>query len=589
MEAKMSPILFLMGIACSGGTKEDPAVGDLGNWTPSFHCPGDQSCPTAEGLLYAGVGKKTIVPACFESWRDCGEDELCEGDQEYTAPDDGENDGEYDWREEYFLDCGCDRLCSLDDGYTAPDDGEGDGEFQALWLGGFHNGRPAMGVHDDIWARALVLDQGETRIAVVVVDLVGWFYGNVVLTREMLQEQGIDVDYLLISATHNHEGPDTMGLWGKTAISGGYDPVYGLQVRQASVDAVAAAIADLRQVESLKVGAVDASTYSANGLSNIIRDSRDPKVIDELLRAALLTDTNGETIVTLSYFGNHPEAMADENVLLTSDFPGPLRDYLESGVTYQESNYHREGYGGMSIFINGAVGGLMTPLGVTIVDRENVSWQDYTFERMDIFGKVMAEMAMDAIDGASPVTDLSISVTSSVFELPVDNYGFQGMFLSGIIDRETYSWDPDEIVTEENKPHVLTELAHLKLGPISFVTVPGEIFPELLIGGYDGSHVGDPNLDVIEQGNPNPPDLSLAPEGPYIRDLILGEHPWIVGLGNDELGYIIPEYDFVLDDRLPWFDEPPGDHYEETNSLGPQTHGIIRENIQNVLDWEAGQ
>jgi len=586
----MSTILILFTLACSGRDKEqDTGESTALGWQPSFHCPGSDLCPTADGTLVAGAGKRSIVPECFESWRDCGEDGLCEGDDGYIEADSGENDGEYDWSVEVFLDCGCDRLCEGDEGYTGPDTGEGDGDFQAIWLGGFHNGRPAIGVHDDIWARALVLEQGETRLAFVVVDLVGWFYDDVELTRTMLQEQGVDVDYLLVASTHNHESPDTMGLWGKTATSGGYDETYALQVRQATVDAVADAIVDKREVASLKVGAVDASTYADNGLSNIIRDSRDPKVIDEMLRAALLKDNNGETIATLSYFGNHPEAMADENVMLTSDFPGPMRDFLEDGVRYDNIDYQRDGYGGISIFINGAVGGLMTPLGITIVDREGIERREYTFERLDAFGKVMAEMAMDAIDEAPEVTDLSISVTSSVFELPIDNFGFQGMFLSGILERETYSWNSDEIASDDNKPHVRTEIAHIQLGPISFMTVPGEIFPELLIGGYDGSHIGDPNKPLIDEDNPNPPDIEQAPEGPYIRDLIPSEHPWIVGLGNDELGYIVPEYDFLLDDRLPWFNEPEGDHYEETNSLGPQTHGIVREQIENILQWESEQ
>ena len=64
------------------------------------------------------------------------------------------------------------------------------------------------------------------------------------------------------------------------------------------------------------------------------------------------------------------------------------------------------------------------------------------------------------------------------------------------------------------------------------------------------------------------------------------ETTWIVGLGNDELGYILPEYDFILDDSLPWFNEAEGDHYEETNSLGPQTHAYVREQIELILSVE---
>ena len=74
----------------------------------------------------------------------------------------------------------------------------------------------------------------------------------------------------------------------------------------------------------------------------------------------------------------------------------------------------------------------------------------------------------------------------------------------------------------------------------------------------------------------------MLPE--FLFRLFLG---WIVGLGNDELGYIIPEYDFVLADSMPYFNEADGDHYEETNSLGPQTAGILESEADRLIDWAS--
>ena len=64
-----------------------------------------------------------------------------------------------------------------------------------------------------------------------------------------------------------------------------------------------------------------------------------------------------------------------------------------------------------------------------------------------------------------------------------------------------------------------------------------------------------------------------------------GERRWLVGLANDELGYVIPPFNFEVSADLPWFDEPDGDHYEETNSLGPQMAPLLEVKLNELFDW----
>src|SRR5204862_3181149 len=51
-------------------------------------------------------------------------------------------------------------------------------------MAGFGQGRDATGVHDDLYARALVIEVGEASIALVALDLIGFFHDDVVRTRE---------------------------------------------------------------------------------------------------------------------------------------------------------------------------------------------------------------------------------------------------------------------------------------------------------------------------------------------------------------------------------------------------------------------
>src|SRR5213592_4755832 len=77
-----------------------------------------------------------------------------------------------------------------------------------VYMAGFGQNRKATKVHDPLMARAAVLADGKQKIAIVSVDLVGFSYPQVLAVRERLP----GFTYVLVSSTHNHEGPDTLGI-----------------------------------------------------------------------------------------------------------------------------------------------------------------------------------------------------------------------------------------------------------------------------------------------------------------------------------------------------------------------------------------
>ena len=578
---------LLIGCAEKAPTASDSASADTGEapWRPDVVCPGDPDCPDADGALHAGAAAVSITPTCFEGWLDCGDDGLCPGDEGYTEADGGEGDAEYDRYTEAFLDCGCDRLCPEDEGYQSADDGEGDGEFQAMWLAGFQNGRPANSVHDEMWARAVAFRKGSTTLAIVALDVVGFFFDDVLKVRAALELRGVDVDHVIVSSTHVHEAPDTLGQWGPGSGVRGVNDEWFAQVIANTADAVEQAVGRLEPA-TLTVGAADISLDSADkGTQNQVDDHRDPRIVDQWIGWALLQDASGGTIASLVNYGNHPEALADENTAITSDFVHYVRDGMENGAPWESGAV--DGLGGVCVYVQGAVGGMMTPLGVTVTDWDGNDFSERDFDKSKALGHVMASIVLSDIPSGTVVSDPGLALRASQIYLPIENSAFQAAFIIGLFDRGAHNYDDTLRVEEGNIPELLSEVDVLDIGPIRMLSIPGELLPELAIGGYDGSrtNIGASTDQIVSPDNPNPPDLTAAPAGPYIKDRMGAEHSWILGLGNDEVGYIIPQYNFKLHDTNPWFDEAEGDHYEETNSLGPNTAPLLETAIDRLLDW----
>ncbi len=565
--------MFLwMWLACNS-TTEAP---DSPDWRPNvIACPGDPDCAqTGDAPLTAGAAVADIVPTCFESWTDV------DGDAAYNASTDT------------FADCGCDRVCPGDAAWSNADSGEGDETFQAAWIAGFGNGRAATGVRgasdglagagDGLWARVLVLEQGDATLALVTLDVVGFFYDDVLKLRAAIAAQTPAIDHVLVHATHVHQAPDSMGLWGPTVGRSGVDPAWMAHIEAAASDAVARAYAARVPVHT-RTGEVHARDYASNGVANLISDTRDPVIIDDLLGAMQFLDDDDQTVATLVSFGNHPETRGSDNLLLTSDYVHALRKTVESGVDWGEGL--RPGVGGTALFLNAAVGGMMTSLHAEVHDPMGRVWSDASWEKADASGQLLGEMALDALAQGTDDAAPALQFGAQSRYLPVENHGLQAMTLMGIIQRATYHWDPEQPITADNRPDIQTEVNVLAIGDTRLMGIPGELLPEVWIGGYDGAYT-PPGTPILSPDNPNPPDLALAPTDGGWRVHAGTTRTWILGLANDEIGYLIPPFAFELDPTAPYLFEAEGDHYEETNSLGPETVPLLEAEVVSLLDWK---
>lgn len=564
--APLSCACALLLCACPVAERYEAA--DLGD-AVQLVCPGDPSglCDfDDDASIEVGFAAVEITPLAWETWTDV------------------DGNGEYGSGVDSFEDCGVDRLCEGDPGWTAADEGEGDGVFQGLWLAGFGNARAMSEVADPIWARATWLEQGNTTLGVVSVDLIGLFYDDVLEIRRSARD-ALGLDHVVLSSTHVHEAPDTLGQWGRNMATSGVDPAFMEQIHEGVAQALREA-RDGAVAASVFAGSysIPGSAWNGTGVNNVNLDTRDPNITDETVWTVRFEDASGGTTLgTWINFGNHPEASGSSNTKLTSDFAHTLRETVEQGAE-EGPDGALAGAGGVAVYLQGACGGMQTPLHATTIDLDGTTWSDDGVGKAYAVGRVTGYHALQAIGAEALVEEPRVSFRSRDLYVPVENQLFHLAMNMDLFDRQAFHHDDGALFSEDNVPDLLTEVSLFEIGDVAAITVPGELLPELAIGGYDGSHTG-PVWPIVQPDNPGPPDLAAAPAGPYIKDLMPGTSKLLLGLGNDEIGYIIPDYDFVLDEGSPWFDEAPGDHYEETNSVGPQAQGLVATAIEGLLAW----
>ncbi|MCX6222622.1 MAG: neutral/alkaline non-lysosomal ceramidase N-terminal domain-containing protein [Bacteroidia bacterium] len=431
-------------------------------------------------------------------------------------------------------------------------DGNGNGKFDPVWIAGFGNNKPANGIHDDLWARAMVVDDGKTRLAIVVLDAIGFMNNDIIDVRKRISKAS-GITYAIISSTHTHEGPDLLGLWGKTPFQSGINPAHMEYVKNQAAKAIETAAKNLRPCR-LSV------SQDLTGAANLVIDTRKPEVFDSGLRMIQVLDKEtNKTLGTLISFGDHPETLWSDNLLLTSDFPHFVREGIEKGV-FSKDSLMRPGVGGVAVYASAAVGGLMTTH-PRLTIKDPFSGEEFkapTFEKAAAQGKQMANLALQAMAKPEEVIDsASISIVAKTILFPLDNTMFKLAAILGVMKRGTSGW-----------MKMKSELAVIKIGPISMITIPGELYPEILNGGVEA---------------PEGQDFKISPvEVPPLRELMPGKYKFMFGLANDEIGYIVPKSQW--DAKAPYTYGRDSRPYGEVNSLGPETAPLIHKNIKAMLE-----
>lgn len=481
-----------------------------------------------------------------------------------------------------------------------PDDATSLGVF----VPAFDAGRVAVGngrssahwVRDDLRARAIAVSDLRGRgdiVVVAAVDLYMVFRNDADAIRqavaERLPRRLADRTTVLVPATHNHHGPDT-------AFDVNHE-WYAQMVDQVA-DAAVEAVRTMRPAR-IRVGAGE-HWFGMN-------DGRDPQVIDPSMNVLQARATNGDVIATMVQWNNHPEVTLGweppvdisaecEALGWTGDQASQCRAegrYFTADYAGVLSRAIEERDGGVALYMVGALGALTTPLGASVWEVDDAhslgnhydpppgaqppggepfSYTDRNFRRMWVIGTQAAEAALRFIEDGEDLTSTPVSVQRETFYTRMSNIGFRLLLVvdeatgrsqlghePGMLHtcpatgpKDDTTCEPDGLATVADPvvgtiragDHVESEVAYVRIGLVGMMFLPGEVAGELVIGlpadwlDRPGDwFAGDPALHAVGADYETPG---------YVLNRMPDRYRWTIGLGSDELGYIMPISDWRI-------------------------------------------
>lgn len=408
-----------------------------------------------------------------------------------------------------------------------------------VYMAGFSNNRKATGVHDDLYARCVAFSIGSRPLVICGLDLIGVFLDDVKRVRAKVE--GADV---IVAALHDHEGPDTMGQWGPSEGQSGINEAYAAFFIERTAEAAKEALAAMRpaRIRLAKVKTPELDTFVA--------DSRPPVVHDAEIVTLRAETPDGAPIATLLNWANHPETLGSKNTLLTADYSGYLCAELERRL------------GGTAVFVNGAVGGMQSPLGSTVKDAQGRVIPETTFEKAEFIGKRVATLAAESVKDAIPLMADSLLFREKLIEVPMVNPGFQMAAKAGVF-RGRKAPNADGSTTT---PVGYARFAWRGAPQLEIALIPGELYPELSVGGVERFAGAD---------------FPDAPIEPAVKQQMKAPFRMLFGLADDEIGYIIPKAEW--DEKALYLRNSPKKWYGEVNSVGPDAAPLIVKALQELI------
>ncbi len=329
--------------------------------------------------------------------------------------------------------------------------------------------KPATGTLDPLYARVLVLESGEKRLALVTLDL-GRSFGAASLDRlRESAKRSSRISCLLVAASHTHSAPVVQDEY-KTG-----PPAW----EQAALDKIG------RVIQEVSRGLVEARIGTGSGVAyighNRLRVNADGSVswfernitriptapVDPTVSVIRVDKMDGSALAVLTQYACHPVVFGSDNLQYSADFPGVMNRIVEE----------KTGGHAVSFFLQGAPGDINPYYAVTPVAEDAVKWRDWSGERL---GREAARVAAGIHTESAAESSIDFAEESITVRLRWHEDKFRAALLKflGPQGMEVYG----AAIKPEFPVPVATVLINKK---IALMTMPGEPFVEFQMNWRD--------------------------------------------------------------------------------------------------------
>ena len=261
--------------------------------------------------------------------------------------------------------------------------------------------RPAVGVGNELYAKALVLSDGRRRVAVVAADIISFCEPLLSDVRARIERlTGIERANVLLSASHTHSSPAT---------SDKDRPAPEYLAELAKKIAGTVYMAGQRQQEVLLGWGTGEAQIGVNRWQNTpdgIRWGPNPDGPVDPAVGVLRVDTlDGKPLAILVNYACHPTIMGADNLLYSGDYTS----YVQSVI---ETAYHGQT---MTLFTTGAGGDVK----IAVLSEDRSQFLYTGLEDCRRFGTILAAEAIQVAERVRTAPVERLSVQSRSVELPL--------------------------------------------------------------------------------------------------------------------------------------------------------------------------